>query len=153
MNGYSFLHFYNQKTNLYNTELKKCTVLLEKEKLMFICQKVDGRFFFKLVGNEVFSKLFHLMCHLLNRIKNQQDTAPEVFRQSPCIIIIFYCINFFSLYCLSIVFFYTKHYFCELTFFVKFYSKNIFFICIHIGFFILLYISYLIFLFPFYFCF
>jgi hypothetical protein len=43
--GIVFLHFYNQKTNLYNTELKKCTVLLEKEKLMFICQKLDGRFF------------------------------------------------------------------------------------------------------------
>jgi hypothetical protein len=57
-----------------------------------------------------------------------------------------------SVYTVLVVFFCTKHYFCELTFFVKSYSKNIFFICIHIGFFLLLYISYLTFLFPFYFC-
>jgi hypothetical protein len=25
---------------------KKCTVVFEKKKLMFICQKLDGRFFF-----------------------------------------------------------------------------------------------------------
>jgi hypothetical protein len=29
----------------------------EKKKLMFICQKLDARFFFYLVGIEVFSKL------------------------------------------------------------------------------------------------
>jgi hypothetical protein len=133
--GIVFLHFYNQKTNLYNTELKKMYSATWKREADVHLSKTGRKIFFKLVGNEVFSKLFHLRCHLLNRIKNQQDTASKVFRQSPCIIIIFYCINFFSLYCLSIVFFYTKHYFCELTFFVKFYSKNIFFICIHIRFF------------------
>jgi hypothetical protein len=65
--------------------LKKCTVLFEKKKLMLICQKLDAIYFFYLVGIEVFSKLFHLMCIYSNRIKNKQDTASKVFRQSPCI--------------------------------------------------------------------
>jgi hypothetical protein len=74
MNGYSFLHFYIQETNLCNTE---------KKELMFICQKLDARTFFYLVGIEVFSKLFHLMCHLLKSDKKKQDTTSKVFRQSP----------------------------------------------------------------------
>jgi hypothetical protein len=69
MNGYSSLHFYIQKTNLYNTDLKKCTVLFEKKKLMFICQKLDAIYYFYLVGIEMFSKLFHLMCHLFKSDK------------------------------------------------------------------------------------
>jgi hypothetical protein len=52
MNGYSSLHFYIQNTNLYNIELKKCTVLFEKKKLMFICQKLDTRIFSYFVGIE-----------------------------------------------------------------------------------------------------
>jgi hypothetical protein len=80
MNGYSSLHFYIQKRNLCNTEEKKYTVLFEKKKLMFICQKLEARIFLRLVGTEVFLKLFHLMCHLF-----KSDTASKVFRQSPCI--------------------------------------------------------------------
>jgi hypothetical protein len=52
---------------------------------MFICQKLDARFFFYLVGIEVFSKLFHLMCHLFKSDKNKQDAASKVFRESLCI--------------------------------------------------------------------
>jgi hypothetical protein len=46
----------------------KCTVVFEKKKLMFICQKLEARFFY-LVGIEVFSKLFRLMCHLFKSDK------------------------------------------------------------------------------------
>jgi hypothetical protein len=48
---------------------KKCTVLFEKKNLMFICQKLDVIYIFYLVGVEVFSKLFHLMCHLFKSDK------------------------------------------------------------------------------------
>jgi hypothetical protein len=48
---------------------KKCTVLFEKKKLMLICQKLEAIYFFYLVGIEVFSKLFHLMCHLFKSDK------------------------------------------------------------------------------------
>jgi hypothetical protein len=47
----------------------KCTVLFEKKKLMFICQKLDAIYFFYLVGIEVFSELFHLMCNLFKSDK------------------------------------------------------------------------------------
>jgi hypothetical protein len=53
MNGYGSLHI--QKTNLPDTE---------KNNLTFICQKLEARKCFTLVGNEVFSKLFHLMYHI-----------------------------------------------------------------------------------------
>jgi hypothetical protein len=36
---------------------------------MFICQKLDAIYFFYLVGIGVFSKLFHLMCHLFKSDK------------------------------------------------------------------------------------
>jgi hypothetical protein len=53
----------------------------EKKKLMFICKKLEANFF--LVGIEGFSKLFHLRCLHSNCIKNKQDTASKVFRESP----------------------------------------------------------------------
>jgi hypothetical protein len=65
MNGYSSLHFYIQKKkNSTILNKKKFRVLFEKQKLMFICQKLDARTFSYLVGIEVFSKLFDLMYHL-----------------------------------------------------------------------------------------
>jgi hypothetical protein len=61
MNGYSSLHFYIQKTNLCNTELKKCTVLFEKKKQVDVhLSKSGSKIFLNLVGIEVFSKLFPL---------------------------------------------------------------------------------------------
>jgi hypothetical protein len=62
---------------------KQCTVVFEKKKLMFIFQKLDTRIFLCLVGIEVFSELFHLMCHLFESDRNKHDTASKVFRQSP----------------------------------------------------------------------
>jgi hypothetical protein len=45
------------------------STISKKEADMFISQKLDARFFFYLVGIEVFSKLFHLMCHLFKSDK------------------------------------------------------------------------------------
>jgi hypothetical protein len=57
---YSSLHFYIQKTNLYNTIQKGADVHLSK---------TERKIFFYLVGIEVFSKLFHLMCYLFKSDK------------------------------------------------------------------------------------
>jgi hypothetical protein len=43
-------------------------------------------FFIYIVGIEVFSKLLIMYIICSNRIKNKQDTASKVFRQSPGII-------------------------------------------------------------------
>jgi hypothetical protein len=59
--------FRRQMSTILNK--KKCTMLFEKKKVMFICQKLDARTFFYLVGIEVSSKLFHLMCHLFKSDK------------------------------------------------------------------------------------
>jgi hypothetical protein len=65
---------------------------------MFICQELNEIYFFYLVGIEVFLKLFHLMCHLFKSDKKiKQDTASKVFRQSPCMSVL-YCVNLEQLY-------------------------------------------------------
>jgi hypothetical protein len=69
MNGYSFLHFYIQKTNLYNTQLKKMYSAILKKEADVHLSKLDAIYFFYLIGIEVFSKLFHLMCHLFKSDK------------------------------------------------------------------------------------
>jgi hypothetical protein len=69
MNGYSSLHFIFRRQISTILNKTKCTVLFEKKKLMFICQKLDAIYFFYLVGIEVFSKLFHLMCNLFKSDK------------------------------------------------------------------------------------
>jgi hypothetical protein len=60
--GYSSLHFYKSVQN----------------QLMFICHKLDPRMFFNLVGIEVFSKLFHLMYHLLKSSVTRYITRVEM---------------------------------------------------------------------------
>jgi hypothetical protein len=70
MNDYGSLHFYIQKTNLPDTE---------KNNLTFICQKLEARKCFTLVGNEVFSKLFHLMCHLFTSDKKITKIQHQIF--------------------------------------------------------------------------
>jgi hypothetical protein len=67
--GIVFAFLYSEDKSLQYSIKKKCTVLFEKKKLMFICQKLDAIYFFYLVGIEVFSKLFHLMCHLFKSDK------------------------------------------------------------------------------------
>jgi hypothetical protein len=58
------------RRQIYTTvnKKKKCTVLFEKKKLMFM-SKTGRKIFFYLVGIEVFAKLFHLMCHLFKSDK------------------------------------------------------------------------------------
>jgi hypothetical protein len=60
-------------------------MLFEKKKLMFICQKLDARFFFIKLVLKCFQNYFIRRVIYSNRIKNKQDTASKVFRQSPCI--------------------------------------------------------------------
>jgi hypothetical protein len=46
---------------------KKCTVLFEKKKLMFICQKLDAIYFFLELVMKCFQN--YLMCHLFKSDK------------------------------------------------------------------------------------
>jgi hypothetical protein len=54
---------------------------------MFICQKLDARFFFIKLVLKCFQNYLILRVIYSNRIKNKQNTASKVFRQSLCIYI------------------------------------------------------------------
>jgi hypothetical protein len=60
---YSSLHFYIQK-KISVISNKKKTVAFEKNKLIFICQKLDARQNINLIGGIFKIILFHLMCRL-----------------------------------------------------------------------------------------